>query len=377
MEVLSMSTVVDLRKTDDPRDAIHRAVHLLSEGHMVAFPTETVYAACVNSLATTAVQKLAASRGETTPSHPTLILKGFHEAIDYVPNMDRLSQRLARRCWPGPVTLAFGVDSETGLFGALPSETRAALAPDNRLWIRVPAHDCIQEALRLMPAPLVAGNDRSFDGLPLVTADCVLRALDDDVELVIDDGECRYAEPATVVEIKSGAWSIIQPGVVKETMIGRLSCELFLFVCTGNTCRSPLAEGFFRKMLAERLRCAEDELGDHGYMVLSAGISAEPGLPASLESVEVARQSGVDLRSHESQPITERLLEQSDRIFTMTQGHKETLLASYPRLASRVELLARDNSDIADPIGAPREEYEVCRREIERNLRAILEKLPL
>ena len=59
-----MSTVVDLRKTDDPRDAIHRAVHLLAEGHIVAFPTETVYAACVHALLTEAVQKLLASAGK-------------------------------------------------------------------------------------------------------------------------------------------------------------------------------------------------------------------------------------------------------------------------------------------------------------------------
>lgn len=370
-----MSTVVDLRKTDDPRDAIHRAVHLLAEGHIVAFPTETVYAACVNSLTTAAVQKLATFGPSSAASHPVLVLKGFHEAIDYVPGMDRLGQRLARRCWPGPVTLAFDVGSDTGLFGALPPETRAALAPDNRLWIRVPAHDCIQEALRLMRAPLVAGAERGHDGRPFTTADVVLAALDDHVELVIDDGECRYGEPSTVVAVNTGSWSIIQPGVVKETMIGRLACELFLFVCTGNTCRSPLAEGFCRKMLAERLGCAEDELADHGYMVLSAGMSAEPGLPASLESIEVARRYGVDLRAHESQPVNERMLEQADRIFTMTQSHKETLLASYPRLAPRLELLARDNADISDPIGAGQAEYEVCRKEIEQNLRAILDTL--
>jgi L-threonylcarbamoyladenylate synthase len=372
-----MSTVVDLRKTDDPRDAIHRAVHLLAEGHIVAFPTETVYAACVHSLMSPAVQKLSASWGEQAASHPTLILKGFQEAIDYVPGMDRLSQRLARRCWPGPVTLAFNVRSEMGLFGALPPETRSVLAPDDRLWIRVPAHECIQEAMRLMPAPLVAGSERGHDGRPLITAACVLAALDDNVEFVIDDGECRYAEPATVVEVNQDSWSIVQPGVVTETMIGRLACEVFLFICTGNTCRSPLAEGIFRKMLADCLHCAEDELADHGYMVVSAGMSAESGLPAAPESIEVARRSGVDLRAHESQPVTDRLLEQADRIFTMTQSHKEGLLAAHPQLNQRVELLARDKSDISDPIGAGQQEYEVCRVEIERNLRAVLDTLPL
>jgi protein-tyrosine phosphatase len=199
----------------------------------------------------------------------------------------------------------------------------------------------------------------------------------DDVEMIIDDGECRYGQPATVVAISNGAWSIVSPGVVTETMIGRLASEVVLFICTGNTCRSPLAEGLFRKMLADRLTCREDELADHGYMVLSAGMAAESGLPAAVESIEVAARHGVDLRAHESQPVTQRLLEQADQIFTMTRGHRESILASYPHLGDRVELLSRDATDIPDPIGAGEEEYENCRIEIERHLRVILNSLPL
>lgn len=372
-----MSTVVDLRKTDDPRDAIHRAVHLLVEGGLVAFPTETVYTACAHALVPTAVKKLSVLQGTGEDVHLTLAVKGLQEAIDYVPGMSRLAQRLARRCWPGPVTLVFDVESESGLLGALPPETRDALTPDNRLWIRVPAHDCVQGAMRLLPAPLVAGGDCPGGGHPAVTAESIVAALGDDVELVIDDGECRYAQPGTVVRIMESTWSVVQPGVVTETMIGRLASEVFLFICTGNTCRSPLAEGFFRKMLADRLKCAEDELSDHGYMIVSAGLAAEMGLPASPEGVEVARRHGVDLRAHESQPATDRLLEQADRIITMTRAHKEAIVAMHPRLADRIELLARDNTDISDPIGAGEKEYETCRVEIERNLRIILDSLPL
>ena len=226
-----------------------------------------------------------------------------------------------------------------------------------------------------MPAPLIAGSECNEH--PLLTAASLLDGFGSAVELVIDDGECRYGQPATVVSVSNGSWSIVRPGVVTETMIGRLASEVFLFVCTGNTCRSPLAEGFFRKMLADRLRCREDELADHGYMVLSAGVSAEPGLPAAPESIGVAARHGIDLRAHESQPVTQRLLEQADQIFTMTRNHRESILASYPHLGDRVELLARDGTDIPDPIGLGEKEYEQCRLEIDRNLKIILGTLPL
>jgi tRNA threonylcarbamoyl adenosine modification protein (Sua5/YciO/YrdC/YwlC family) len=369
-----MSAVVDLRKTDDPRDAVHRAVQLLVAGNLVGFPTETVYAACAHALVDSAVQILNREpRGKA--AHPALVVKGLQEALDYVPHMDALGQRLARRCWPGPVTLAFDLQPESGLFSALSEEAQRALSPDSRLWIRVPAHECIQEVLRLMPAPLVARSECHEH--PLLTAASLLEDFGSAIELVIDDGECRYGQPATVVSLSNGSWSVIRPGVVTETMIGRLASEVFLFICTGNTCRSPLAEGLFRKMLADRLKCREDELADHGYMVLSAGMAAEPGLPAAHESIKVAARYGVDLRAHESQRVTQRLLEQADQIFTMTRGHRESILSAYPHLGDRVELLARDGTEIPDPIGLGEEEYEQCRAEIDRNLKMILGTLPL
>jgi L-threonylcarbamoyladenylate synthase len=370
-----MSAVVDFRKTDDPRDAVHRAVQSLVAGQIVGFPTETVYAACAHALVGTAVERLSAGKSSGKAGHPTLVVKGLQEALDYVPHMDVLGQRLARRCWPGPVTLAFDIKSDSGLFSAFSAQARQTLAPDSRLWIRVPAHECIQEVLRLMPAPLIATGE--WHERPLLTAASLVDRYDSAVELVIDDGECRYGQPATVVSISKGSWSVIRAGVVTETMIGRLASEVFLFICTGNTCRSPMAEGFFRKMLADRLKCREDELADHGYMVLSAGMAADPGQPAARESIEVAARYGVDLRGHESQQVTQRLLEQADQIFTMTRGHRESILATYPHLGDRVDLLARDGSEICDPIGLGKEEYEQCQVEIDRNLRVILETLPL
>ena len=196
-------------------------------------------------------------------------------------------------------------------------------------------------------------------------AACVLAALDDDVELVIDDGECRYGEPATVVEVNAGCLVDSSTGSC-EGVDDRPTClRIVLFICTGNTCRSPLAEGFFRKMLADRLHCAEDELADHGYMVLSAGMSAEPGCRPVSSRWKWPDAPASIFAAHESQPVTERLLEQADRIFTMTQGHQDALLASYPRLATRVEFLARDNSDISDPIGRRRKNTKSALRSSE------------
>src|SRR5690242_11115956 len=101
--------VIDLRSADDSRDVVHRAVQALAEGKVVAFPTETVYALAASALVERAVERLAAL-GRPASSGPsgqtlTLAVKSADEALDYVPHLGPLGERLARRCWPGPVTL--------------------------------------------------------------------------------------------------------------------------------------------------------------------------------------------------------------------------------------------------------------------------------
>src|SRR5690606_12191134 len=125
-------------------------------------------------------------------------------------------------------------------------------------------------------APLILSADRLGHVEPFRTVAELEGRFASACDLVIDDGPCRYGEPTTVVRIDDGQWSVQSPGVVSETAVGRLASEVYLFVCTGNTCRSPLAEGLFRKLLAERLQCTEEELFDRGYVVASAGLSAAP-----------------------------------------------------------------------------------------------------
>jgi protein-tyrosine phosphatase len=133
----------------------------------------------------------------------------------------------------------------------------------------------------------------------------------------------------------------------------------------------------FRKILSERLKCSEDELFDRGYLVASAGLSAHSGAPASPEAVTLLTRRGIDLSAHGSQPITDQLLDRTDHIYTMTAGHRDALLGVRPDLYERVQLLARDHSDISDPIGGSFEVYEACQREIESHVTAIVNDIPL
>jgi protein-tyrosine phosphatase len=240
----------------------------------------------------------------------------------------------------------------------------------------VPAHELIWNVLRLLPAPLVAAGEFPGSKARFPSAASLADAAGDALNVVVDAGPGRYDQPTTLVRVGCEKWEVVQEGVATTRTLNRLAGNMYLFVCTGNTCRSPMAEGIFRKLLAERLRCSEDDLVDRGYMVDSAGVAASPGSPASPEAVEILRDRGVDLRGHESQAVTPQLLSQADQIFTMTRSHRELLIREFPETVPRVRLLARDGTDVIDPIGAGMDEYRSCADQIERYLQDIVAEIP-
>lgn len=370
-----MPKIVDILHADDPRDVVHEVVQALAEGQLIGLPTETLYvaAACSShASAGGAVRDLAQS---LQMEKCVLAVKGPHEALDYLSDPGPMGRKLFRRFWPGPVTLTVASERAGGLIGSLPEASRKALLDSETFALRAPGGDLASAVLRLLPAPLLFSDETTRSGAGFSSAAALAAAAGDRLALVVDAGPCRYDAPTSEVRLTAEGWRLAREGVVTRRMLERLAGNLYVFVCTGNTCRSPMAEGLFRKLLAERLTCGEDELVDRGYVVASAGVSAGMGSPPSPEAVEVLQDRGVDLREHESQPVTPQLLSQADRIFTMTRGHRDVLLREFPDAAPRVSLLARDGTDVPDPIGAPLDEYRDCAERIERHLQVILDEI--
>jgi protein-tyrosine phosphatase len=137
-----------------------------------------------------------------------------------------------------------------------------------------------------------------------------------------------------------------------------------LFVCTGNTCRSPIAEAMFRKAVMEKLQCREWELRERGIDVFSAGIAAGAHDPASPETVQVLQEQGLDASQHLSQTVTSQMLEQSTVVLTMTERHRRALEQVRPDLAGKFALLSRAGHDIPDPLGGTLSDYRECLGEI-------------
>ena len=207
-------------QTADPGEIDH-AVRLLRAGRLVAFPTETVYGLGANALDAEAVARIYAVKRRPATSPLIVHVASIEMAQSLVANWTEIADRLARRFWPGPLTLVLEKQLEKQLDKqpVIPAIVTANLST---VGLRMPAHPIALALIRAAGVPLAAPSANRFTELSPTTAEHVRCGLDSDVDYILDGGPCQVGIESTVLSLSGSQPILLRPGGISRTEIESL-----------------------------------------------------------------------------------------------------------------------------------------------------------
>ncbi len=348
-------------KIEDNPEIFEKIAVVLKDDGIVGLPTDTVYGFAVDGTNPEAIKRLKNLKKRDEKPFAFFISRSLLQ--NYVTLTRR---RIIDYFVPGPLTVILRRNPEAEL-----------LVNEDRVGIRIPDFKFVINFLDYYKKP-IAVTSANLSNEPVLSTAQEIAEKFPEIELIIDAG-ILSCDPSSVLDLTTPIPVLRRKGVIPileiEKVYGRrikidpsLKFNL-LFICSGNSCRSPMAEGLFKTMIDQRY-----------VKVKSAGTAAIDGLPASENARLVVKEFGGDISDHRTRCLTKEFIDEADLILVMEYKHYETVLELAPNAAIKTFLLKEYKrrtkyNEVSDPVGKDLEAYRNTALEIYPSLRFVAEDI--
>lgn len=354
--------IAQLKSGDAPAKVVLEIVRRLEKGQVLLLPTDTVYGLHALARNADAVRRIRRIKG--LPEDQPLV--NLYSSVVGLARFVQLPEGVAKRkileSWPGSVTWV--LPAQDGV-------PKHILSEDGALGVRIPDSQLLRSVCSALDDLVVSTSANRHRNPP-----ASLRSeLDPEIVAEVDAAVYQTeALPGHPSEVKR--WTPAGPEVIRtrDSAPAKSPRLNILVVCSGNICRSPMAEA----MLRHRLR---EQAGER-FIIRSAGTISEEGFPPQLPAIQAMQRRGIDIGSHRSRPVTKELMEWADVVLVMTTDHLGELHERFPDLTQKSFLITAFPGmeieglyGVEDPFGSSPEAYEMVAHELEQEVERIVQHL--
>jgi L-threonylcarbamoyladenylate synthase len=339
--------------------SLREALNILRRGGVIAVPTDTVYGLVARGDRDDSVSKIYKIKGRP-PEKPLVLFLSSVSQLEKIAFLDEVIRKVANTFWPGPLTLVLKAKSEA---------PQHLVSRKGKIGVRIPNHPLILEILQSIDFPLASTSANPSGEPPVSKREEVSNTLGSSVDLILGD-RAKGEPPSTVVDVSVDPPILLRKGPIsirelegimgKEIVLGDELVFTVLFVCTGNTCRSPMAEAILKNLLPEEVLKRVE--------IFSKGTDAPLGMPVSKEVEIVLQELGIELQEHYSALLRREDVKKADLILCMENYHISVVKSMGGEAKA---LLLGGEDEIQDPIGLSLSIYRYVRNQIKDSLENI------
>jgi L-threonylcarbamoyladenylate synthase len=369
---LEKTEIHDIDPATPDEKILQRATEVILGGGIVVYPTDTLYGFGVDATNLVAMNRLYELKGRDDKKPVSLIIKNLNAVESIVGKLDDHERKSFKKLFPGKITLVLKKRKNTDL---------PKLNHFPKIGFRIPHYQICKSLAELSNCPITSTsvNISTKDSLSSIKE--IKSLFNNKVDLILNVGSLKKSKGSTVIDLSGNIPVILRAGdVSQQELENKLGYEIrttypdkfvITFVCSGNICRSPMAEAILKEKVKKSKYRDIIEIGSAGTLNIN-------GSHPTIETLDVSHDAGLNLTAHKSRGLIESIIRESNLVICMALDHVHFIQENFPEYRSRARLLKQmnvtrklSNPSVPDPIGRSLNYYDSVFKQISDEINRI------